>query len=107
MTLPALPQVTVDTTYVPPMGRTIAVAAGGDFQAALNAATFGDVITLAAGATFTGPFILPAKSGSGWVTVRSNAADSALPALGTRITPASAPPMPKLVVGARWIACQA
>src|SRR5437879_495700 len=106
MMLPALPQVTVDTTYVPPTGRTIAVAAGGDVQAALNSANFGDVVTLAAGATFTGPFTLPAKTGIGWVIVRSSAADSALPPLGTRITPASAPLMPKIVVGAGGSAIQ-
>src|SRR5438876_2755694 len=42
---PEAPQRTVDTTYVPPTGRTIAVPAGGDFQAALNRAQPGDVIT--------------------------------------------------------------
>ena len=40
---------------------TINVAAGGDFQAALNSAHAGDVIMLAAGATFQGPFLLPVK----------------------------------------------
>ena len=47
----ALPRVYIDTTYVPPTGKTIAVAAAGNFQAALVAARPGDVITLAAGAT--------------------------------------------------------
>jgi hypothetical protein len=96
-TLPTPPQVTVDTTYVAPTGRTIAVAAGGDLQAALNAAVPGDVITLAASATYTGTFTLPLKSGTGWITVRTAAPDSALPAPGTRVTPAYAAQMPKLV----------
>jgi hypothetical protein len=60
-TEPELPRLYVNTTYVPPTGRTLAVSTGGDFQAALNAAQLGDVITLQAGATFTGPFTLPAK----------------------------------------------
>ncbi len=98
-TAPELPRVYLDTTYVPPMGTTIAVPAGGDFQAALNTAQPGDVITLQAGATYTGPFILPNKSGSGWIVVRTSAPDSSLPAPGTRITPAYAPSMPKIVVG--------
>ena len=42
---------------------TIAVPAGGDLQAALNAAQPGDVITLAPGATYTGNFVLPNKGG--------------------------------------------
>jgi hypothetical protein len=47
----------------------INVAAGGDLQAALNAAQPGDEVVLQAGATFTGTFVLPRKSGV--VTVRS------------------------------------
>jgi hypothetical protein len=77
---------------------TIQVAAGGDFQAALNAAQPGDTIVLAAGATFVGPFTLPYKVGSGtdadWITIRS---DSALPPAGQRITPEYSPALPKLV----------
>ena len=76
---------------------TISVGAGGDFQAALNNARSGDIITLAAGATFNGPFELPANSGSGYITIRTSAADSSLPAAGVRITPASASLLPKLV----------
>jgi hypothetical protein len=91
-----LPRAYVDTTYAPPTGKTIAVAAGGDFQAALDGAQPGDVITLAAGATFRGPFMLPNKPGSGWITVRTSALDSRLPP-GTRVTPAHAALMPKLV----------
>ena len=99
--LPERPRVILDTTYVPPTGRTLAVPAGGDLQAALNAAVGGDVITLQAGATFSGPFTLPNKSGTGWIIVRTSAADSTLPPPGTRITGAYAgPALPKIVVGA-------
>src|SRR5213083_2704090 len=98
--LPERPRVILDTTYVPPTGRTLAVLAGGDLQAALNAAVGGDVITLQAGATFSGPFTLPNKSGTGWIIVRTSA-DSTLPPPGTRITGAYAgPALPKIVVGA-------
>ena len=48
----------------------------------------GDVITLAAGATFTGPFTLPDKSGSAWITVRTSA-PGGLPPAGTRVPEAA------------------
>src|SRR5215510_4762983 len=76
---PELPRVFIDTNYKPPTGRTIAVPAGGDFQAAINQAQPGDVITLRAGATYTGNFTLPTKSGSGWIVIRSSAPDGELP----------------------------
>ena len=93
---PALPQVYLDTTYAPPSGNHINVPSGGDFQAALNSAQPGDTITLAAGATYTGPFTLPAKSGAGWIYIQSSALSS-LPAPGTRVSPAQAGLMPKLL----------
>ena len=94
--LPELPRVTVDTTPVPVAGRMIVVSAGGDFQTALNIAQMGDVIVLEAGATFRGPFTLPAKSGSGWITIETST-PSRLPARGTRVTPANASGMPKVI----------
>jgi hypothetical protein len=48
---------------------TLTVKAGGDLQAALNAAQPGDEVVLEAGATFTGTFTIPRKNGL--VTVRS------------------------------------
>jgi hypothetical protein len=74
----------------------ISVPAGGNLQAAINQAVPGDVIMLAPGATYTGNFVLPAKSGTGWITLRSAAPDSALPAAGRRMTPAYASQLPKL-----------
>lgn len=95
--LPELPRVYVDRKVIPPAGRILRVRAGENFQAALNTARPGDVIALEAGATFTGPFTLPNKQGSGWLTVRSSVPDSSLPPPGTRIDPAYAVVMPKLV----------
>jgi hypothetical protein len=94
---PELPRVFIDTNYNPPTGRTIAVPAGGDLQAAINQAQPGDVITLRAGATYTGNFTLPAKSGSGWIVISSSAPDGELPRPGARITPAFAGALPKIV----------
>ncbi|MBA2480143.1 MAG: fibronectin type III domain-containing protein, partial [Planctomycetes bacterium] len=97
---PTLPLTYIDTTYVAPTGATIAVAAGGNLQAAINAAVPGDVITLQQGATFTGNFTLPVKSGSGWITIRTSAADGVLPNPGTRVGPVDAGAMAKLVTNA-------
>lgn len=93
---PELPRLYVDTMSAPRTGRTIPVPAGEDFQAALDASQPGDVIVLEAGATFTGPFTLPNKQGSGWITIRSSTSESSLPE-GTRATPSHATGMPKLV----------
>jgi hypothetical protein len=86
-----LPRVTVATAMSdsPAPGTVITVNAGGNLQTALNSAHCGDVIELQAGATFTGKFIVPAKScdSSHWIIVRTSASDSALPAEGQRATP--------------------
>src|SRR5262245_9020218 len=97
---PEAPRVYLDTTYTAPKGRSIEVKAGGDFQAALNQARPGDVITLEAGATFTGNFTLPNKSGSGrseWIVIRSSTADSNLPPPGARVTPSFSAVLPKII----------
>jgi hypothetical protein len=75
---------------------TITVNAGGDLQAAIDAARPGDTILLQAGAVFTGNYVLPAKGGSSYITIRSASADSSLPASGTRVTPAYAGALPKV-----------
>ena len=97
-TLPIAPQ-TFDTTYAPPSGQTINVPAGGNFQTALNNAQPGDTIVLQAGATYTGPFTLPDKSGSGWIYIVSSNYSS-LPAPGTRVSPSDATNMPLIVAPA-------
>jgi hypothetical protein len=95
-TLPTPPQ-TFDTTYTPPSGSIINVAAGGDLQTALNNAQLGDTIVLAAGASFTGPFKLPNKTtGSGWIYITTSGYAS-LPAPGKRVSPSNAAAMAKII----------
>ncbi len=97
---PEPPRVYLDTTYTPPKGGSIEVKSGGDLQAALNRAKPGDVITLEEGATFTGNFTLPNKSGSSrpeWIVIRSSTPDSKLPPPGTRITPSYSKVLSKIV----------
>ena len=95
--IPEMPRAYVDTTPLGAPARVLTVAAGGDFQGALNTAQPGDMITLAAGVTFTGNFTLPAKIGTGWITVRTSAPDEHLPLPGVRITPAYVARLPKVV----------
>src|SRR5437867_420164 len=45
------PRAYVDSTYAPPSGSPITVSAGGDLQAALDAALPGQIVDLEAGAT--------------------------------------------------------
>ena len=76
-------------------GDTVRVTAGGDLQAALDAAQPGDTIELAAGAVFRGNFVLRNRSGTGCITVRTSTPDADLPA-GTAVTPADAPSLARL-----------
>jgi len=69
-------------------GNTITVKAGGDFQAALERAKAGDTILSQAGATFSGNFNLPNKSGNEFITIRTSAQDAQIPPADTRIEPA-------------------
>jgi hypothetical protein len=77
-------------------GGVVTVNAGGDLQAAINNAQPGDTIVLQAGATFTGNFVLPDKSGSAYVTITSSGDLSRLPAADTRIDPSDAPLLAKI-----------
>src|SRR6476661_7275677 len=69
---------------------TINVAAGGNLQAAIDAAQPGDTIVLPAGATFEGSFVLRYKPGTGtdadWITIRTSTPDSSLTP-DARVTP--------------------
>jgi hypothetical protein len=73
------------------------VRAGDDLQAALNAAEPGDELRLAAGAVFTGNFVLPAVSGSTVITLRTDLPDASAPASNQRVTPATAARFAKIV----------
>jgi hypothetical protein len=92
-----IPRVFLNTVYTPPSGVTITVRAGESLQAAINAALPGDEIVLEAGATFTGNFTLPNKSGTGWIIIRtSNMAG--IPAESVRVNPAlHAMAMPRIL----------
>lgn len=85
-----LPRVRVNSAYAAPTGAQIVVPAGGNLQAALNSANAGDEILLAPGATYTGNFTLPAKTGSGVIHIRTNIPYSSLPPEGSRMTPSLA-----------------
>jgi len=86
-----LPRIYIKSSLAdtPAPGVTHAVDTSAGLQTALNSASCGDTIALKAGATFTGRFILPAKScdDNHWIIVRTSAPDSALPPEGTRLTP--------------------
>jgi hypothetical protein len=84
-----LPRSTVQTNY-PSMSRQVRVPAGANLQTAINNAQYGDELLLAPGATYTGNFTLPAKSGSGWIVIRTDLSDAVIGAPGTRMTPSRA-----------------
>jgi len=65
--------------------RIITVGPKDSFQAALNAAQYGDTIILQAGATYTGGFVLPAKTGSGEIVIKSSRASELQD--GERVSP--------------------
>jgi hypothetical protein len=97
----ALPNVYLNTNYVAPTGKTVTVKAGGNLQAAIDAAQPGDQILIQAGASFTGPFYLRKKSGNGTIVIRTSTPDGAFPMPGQRATARHASLMPKLVGGLR------
>ena len=71
------------------------VSTGNEFQAALNAASPGDTITLQTGATLRGNFVLPKKKGSNWITIRTASLDQ-LPPENTRVSQDHAAAMARL-----------
>jgi hypothetical protein len=81
----------------PAFAATHQVPAGGDLQAALNAAQPGDVIELEPGATYTGNFRLPVKDGTDFIVIRTRGED--LPGPGVRVDRAHAPRLAKLRSG--------
>lgn len=99
-----LPRVMVRTTFPSVDGESFPVASGGNLQTAINNAAAEDgalnhEVVLEAGATFTGNFTLPAKSGSnptgtGWIIIRS---DGDLPAAGIRVVPADSSETAKVI----------
>jgi hypothetical protein len=72
------------------------VHSGDNLQDKINQAQPGDTLTLDAGASFTGPIILRAKSGSGYITIQSSAL-SLLPGSDQRVNPSDATHMARIV----------
>src|SRR5438874_7082947 len=93
----ALPQATVDTTMPAMTGKTTTVKSGDSLQAAIDAAQPGDTLALEAGATFTGPITLPNKTGTDWIIIRTATPDAQFAMPGTRVSPALAPKLAKIL----------
>src|ERR1041384_1841902 len=75
-------------------GSVLQVGRNGDLQKALNQARPGDKIILEAGAIYEGPFTLPVKSGSEFITIQSSKLDE-LPE-GVRVSPSQSALFAKL-----------
>ncbi|HKR21529.1 MAG TPA: hypothetical protein VJS17_03000, partial [Pyrinomonadaceae bacterium] len=71
---------------------TVTVPAGGDLQAAINAAAPGDTIVLEAGATYRGAYVLTKKSGDAFITITSSRASE----ITGRVTPSQSGLLAKL-----------
>jgi hypothetical protein len=73
----------------PAPGKSIPVKNAVELSGAIQKAACGDTIRLQAGAEFAGNFTLPAKrcDDEHWIVLRTSAADTDLPAEGTRLTP--------------------
>lgn len=98
MTLRAARQLTLLVVLWPVCvsAETRHVPAGGDLQAALNAAQPCDIITLQAGATYTGNFVLPPRPGGTCPTIITTTASLPTPKETPWITPAEDALMPRL-----------
>src|SRR5438309_905975 len=96
---PELPRLNVDLPAGPTNPPVRVLSQGDDLQDALESAKPGDVIALAPGAIFSGPFKLPAKSGNGWITIRTRVADGLFPRPGTRVDPSQTLLMPIIESG--------
>ncbi|HEX8087667.1 MAG TPA: hypothetical protein VF762_02365 [Blastocatellia bacterium] len=93
---PELPRVYLDTRYVLPTGRVWLVGAGTNLQTTINSVQPGDLIKVAAGVAKTGNFTLPAKSGLGAIFIQTGDL-AGIPAEGTRVGPANASSMAKIL----------
>jgi PKD repeat protein len=76
-------------------GATRTVCASGcmytNLQPAIDAAQPGDTILLRAGETFIGNYVLPAKSGTAEIVIRSDGPATSLPGAGVRLVPSGLP----------------
>src|SRR5215216_1073414 len=74
--------------------RIITVGPRDSLQAALDAANYGDTIVVQAGATLTGNFVLPQKSGTGEIVIQSSRIKELTD--GTRVNPSQSALLAKL-----------
>jgi hypothetical protein len=72
------------------------VRTSAELQTALVNAQPGDRILLEPGVTYLGNFVLPVKSGTTFITIRSATPDAQLPPAGTRISPSHSALLPRL-----------
>jgi len=92
---PNLPNTsTIDACFPDTTGyKVITVGPSGrdysDLQLAINDAQPGSVLVLDGGVVFNGSFLLPDKTGNGWIIITSSKMNL-LPALGTRVAPKNA-----------------
>jgi hypothetical protein len=84
-------------SVTPTQAQVRQVRAGDDLQAALNAAKPGDELRLQAGATFTGNFVLPVKTGDQPITLRTDLPDADVPPANERVTPQTAARFARIV----------
>jgi hypothetical protein len=75
---------------------TTTVPAGANLQEYIDRARPGDVLVLEPGATYVGNFVLPAKTGEQYITIRSAGDGDGLPRAGQRILPMHASRLAKL-----------
>lgn len=75
--------------------EVISVAGGGHLQQAIDRARSGDTIHLAPGVVYTGNFVLPNKSGTPFITLRTAPLD-AHPRDGVRVEPTHAASLAKI-----------
>jgi hypothetical protein len=92
----ALAGVLCALTCAPLAAESIVVPAGGDLQQALDRARPGDVVTLTAGATYVGNFLLPETEGRTFIIIRTGGDASGLPRPGQRVLPAHSARLAKL-----------
>ena len=94
---PELPRRYIDTSYTPSAtGASIYVPVGADLQTAINMAQLGDTIVLEPGASYVGHFVLPPKTGTGWITIQS-LGYSQLPGADERVKQQHFASLPKLI----------
>jgi hypothetical protein len=75
---------------------TVTVPAGGKLQEAIDRARPGDVLVLEPGATYVGNFVLPAKQGDQYITIRTAGEGDGLPRPGQRVLPLHAARLAKM-----------